>query len=228
MSELPLASKPEGLNPGDVIGFADMPELMAFEDLLAPLVDPLSNAVLWQTRPKLSDLLRPPTFNGTIRDITLTAMDEPYERLLDAKDRGWTMPRPSGSFERTQLGFEQKVNRYLGFIFDAEAYSSGTGVKGRIAAELWYYPLPQLLKKAGSITVYTAVTKNGDVSTYTSVAKKDSYKTLKNRGEAIRRVVTKPRLDAERFLAAHDVACAIGFSVLRDAMRAVISTPMRD
>lgn len=191
----------EGLNSGDVISFADMPELVAFEDLLGPLVDPLCDIALWQTRPKLGDMLRPTTFHGTIKDIILTAMYKPYDRLLDSRVRGWKMPKGQGTFQRTQPGSDEAIGRYLGFIFDAEAFSTSGGSKGRIEAELWYYALPLKISDRGYIG------KN-------------------NKAEAIRRVVTKPRLDTERFVAGHDTSCAIGFRVLRAAMRSAISTPM--
>jgi hypothetical protein len=47
----------EELQPGDVIHFADITELTAFEDMIADAVDPKHDPELWAARPKLLDLI---------------------------------------------------------------------------------------------------------------------------------------------------------------------------
>jgi hypothetical protein len=58
------------LTSGDVIEFADINELVAFEDMVAQAIDPTC-AKAWASRRHLRDLIRPPKFNGTIADIKL-------------------------------------------------------------------------------------------------------------------------------------------------------------
>lgn len=224
-TDKPTVFLPE-LQPGEVIRFADMRELVLFEDLLAPLVDPLANVRLWEGRKQLGDILRPSKFYGTIRDITLEVMANPYEKLLDANERGWTFSGSTGNKARTQEGAELIIERYLGFTFDAEAHSSNPSFRGRIGAELWYFPSSHQLVKAGSVVGFN-VLKNGEMSP--RVLRNDSRKSRGNHtGEAIRRVVTKPHYDRKNFEAAYDNSRSIGFAVLRESMINAVSIPMKD
>lgn len=225
MSEFLLNSTPEGLNPGDVISFADMRELMDFEELLAPLVDPKANLELWQARPKIGNLLRPPNYNGTPRDITLTTMSDPYDRLLDARERGWQFSHKGKiGAERTEP--ESVRGKYIGFIFDAEAHSTDFRKRGRISAELWYYPTSRAIHKAGT-KASSYITKDGEKHQYLR-SKDSSFSKGASVGESIRRVVTRPKYDKERFAAAHDTSRSVGFIILAQAMRQAVTTPMRD
>lgn len=229
MSELELKPFPSELNPGNVFRFANMHELVAFEDLLAPIVDPIADVLVWQARPNLIDLLRPRDFIGTIRGITLTSMHEPYKRLLDARERGWKMKRGISCLERTQTGSEQFIDQYLGFVFDAEARSTNPALRGRVAAELWYYEMPKKLVKAGTVITSSNRVKNGELHKSTSISGRDSYTSRSGKmGEEIRRVVTRPAYNKGEFEQAQFASKAIGFAVLASAMRNAISTPMRN
>ncbi len=219
----------EGLEPGTVIHFADIKEIPAFEDLLVPLINPEYNPFLWAARSNIRDLVRPPTFNGTIRDVTLTAMQDPYARLLDANDRGWHFQKGGvggRNAERKQEVLDQVLDRYYGFIFDAEAHSSSPGLRGRIGAEVWYYPVAQQLNRARSIAKHY-VTEDGE--NHIDFINNDKRHNDGNRtGETVRRLVTKPLYDKEHFAAAHETSKAIGFTVLAEAMRHAIRTPMQN
>jgi hypothetical protein len=89
--------------PGTVVELSDITELAAFETCVAYNIDPdmvPSAREAWEARPHVRDLIRPPKFNGTIASIALEVMADPYERLLDAKERGWRTPASKGRNER--------------------------------------------------------------------------------------------------------------------------------
>ena len=195
----------EAFQPGDVIKLANVAELAAFEDMIAGVVEPNYDPELWAARAKLRDLIRPPKFNGTIANIELTVMDDPYERLLDAPDRDWS--NASGKANTLSLkNAEGFAPRYKGFILTADARSSGRGSIGSIQAEMWYAPL------IGK--------KDKDSANYRRL--RDSY------GRTINRVVTKPKIQAEKFEAVNKESRKIGFDQLRKGMMNPISAPMRD
>ncbi len=222
-----VVPKLSDLVPGDVIEFADIRELTAFEDLIAAEVDPKHKPEVWAARAKLRDLIRPPDFNGTIADIKLVVMADPYERLLDAKDRG-LKPGSGNHVLSSELVESQKAN-YRGFILTATPISSRPGNLGQIQAELWYFPVPPSLEKAGKTRHGSYKLKSGEVIGYTATSRNDYIKRKNHQeGKAINRVVTQPRIERELFIQAHETSRRIGFDVLRQAMMQLISTPMRD
>jgi hypothetical protein len=223
----------DDLQPGDVIRFADITELATFEDIIADSVDPKHDPERWAARPALRDLIKPPTFNGTITNIELAVMANPYDRLLDANKRGWKGSR------KLQLGRHHElassvaaefIPRYRGFILTAEPQSSRPGIRGQqIQAELWYFPTPPVIKRAGRETSSYNVDKSGEKHHYRYTTRKEYIAGGRHKsGEDIRRIVTQPRMEREVFLA-HDAASrTVGFNQLRQAMMRPISTPMRD
>ena len=150
---------------------------------------------------------------------------------MDAPERGWK----NGYARDTILGKKHALSssaaadlipRYRGFILTAEPRSSRPGLSGQqIQAELWYFPVPPGVIRAGQIGRKT--TTSGEVRQY--ARKNDSLQRRRSMlGEDIKRVVMLPRIDAERFVA-HDAASrTVGFQQLREAMSRPISTPMRD
>jgi len=136
--EIPRPSLADTLQPGSVIEIANMFELAAFEDLVASDIDPTYDPVMWATRIALKDLIRPPKFYGTIEDIKLEVMAEPYERLQDAKKRGWQLG--PGNFGRKSENDKDAGQHYHGFVLTGTPKSSRPGQLGQIQAELWYYP----------------------------------------------------------------------------------------
>jgi hypothetical protein len=130
---------PESLQPGTDIEVGDVTRLAVFEDLIAPIVDPEYDRALaaWEARKPLKELIRPPKFYGRIGGIVLTVMDEPYERLQDATERGWNL----GGLSPATYDTARRA-RYWGFAFTADGMSTGRGIVGQIRSELWYAPLP--------------------------------------------------------------------------------------
>ncbi len=126
------------LVPNLQLDFTSFDELHSFEDLLAPLVDPDFDNEFWEARLRLEKLVRPAGLFGEISDISLTVMDKPYDRLQDARDRGWEFGL-TGNNRRTPT--KLAVQRYLGFVF--RAYAASYGKQRPLAAEVWYAPVSQ-------------------------------------------------------------------------------------
>ena len=171
---------------------------MSFEDTVAEVVDPMlygDRKAAWYGRSALRDQIYPSKFNGRLLDITLTVMDQPYDRLLDAQERGWRL-NTGGSYNReSELNSDTK-KRFAGFIFSALAKSTGRPALGLVQSELWYFPIARIDNGYGS-----------------------AYEHLKgNGGRSVIRVVTKPRLDTEIFELAHSQSKKIGYEVLRQQM----------
>ena len=128
---------PPEIQPGTLIEFNDITQLAAFEDTIAPFVTSRYKPEYWESRRPLKDVLRVPEFNGRMSDIAMQVMEAPYERLLDARERGWKIT--GGSLARPQAP-EDVIRHYMGFAYTANARSSGRGVVGQVQAEIWYAP----------------------------------------------------------------------------------------
>src|SRR4051794_1133380 len=136
----------EDLQSGDVIRFADIAELAAFEDMLAGVVAPKHDPELWAARTHLREHIKPPKYHGNIMNIELTVMEDPYKRLLDARERGWSSSSREMRLDNVPHVSPELAAGYLpkfkGFTLTAEPRSSQPGLRGQqIQAELWYFPL---------------------------------------------------------------------------------------
>ncbi len=230
MTEVPVPQV-DLLQPGNIFELSDITELAAFEGLVAPEVDPFYNHILWQSRLPLKELIRPPKFNGTIANIKLTVMNNPYDRLLDANQRGWKFKSRAQTHKLQSDISKAQIPNYRGFVFTGDAKSSGRGTIGQVQAEIWYYPLPKNLRidPEGKLHIGFNTTKSGERRYYSYTNKKDiEIIGAKAYGEAMRRIVTMPKLEAEKFIALNETARRIGFAVLRDALSHQISTPMQE
>jgi hypothetical protein len=230
--ETPQPSLADTLQPGNIIEFADLTELTTFEDILAEDIEPMYDPIKWATRLALRDLIRPPKFNGTIADVRLEVMAEPYERLQDAPKRGWNVG--PGNYKLSSEVAQELIARYRGFTLTATPKSSRPGRLGQIQAELWYYPVPVSIHtmKEGTVVKSHNELKSGEKSReYAYLTKRDYTYLRKNRsssGESVRRVVTKPRVETERFIEHDAAARRIGFQLLRQQMMHPITTPMQE
>jgi hypothetical protein len=132
----------ESLNPGDAILFEDMRELPKFEDGLAQTIRPQHDWNVWQSRHALSNLITPPNFAcSEITNLTLRVMEEPYERIHDARDRGFTFNNVGGKPPRRLDEEIAKllIPKYVGFEVTAEVKSAGRSV-GELKTEAYYFP----------------------------------------------------------------------------------------
>ncbi|HSW97541.1 MAG TPA: hypothetical protein VLF89_06985 [Candidatus Saccharimonadales bacterium] len=175
------------LKPGNIIELADIRDLVRFEDIIAEGVYPGYDPELWAARTPLRELIKPAKFNGTIANIQLKVMADPYDRLLDADKRGWESMGKQGlgkKFKLTEENEEAFKPTYLGFEITADGKSTSPGNRGQIQAELWYYRHAQERKRA-------------------------SY------GREINRVMTKPKLEKELFVLFEAQSRRMGLTVLR-------------
>lgn len=202
------------LSPGSMIKFGDITELASFEDAVAAEVDPIMSGKeleAWSGRVPLTEHLRPQKFFGRIGDIALVTMENPYDRLYDARDRGIRFTK-SGGMPGVCSGDVREVQEpfYRGFLFTASASSSGRGVVGQIEAELWYMPIgrswqnPAHERRAGK--------------------KSEIYA-----GMSVHRVVSKPVIKSENaFAELHNTSTTIAYEVLRENLRKPIPQPFRN
>jgi len=215
------APNPEVLYAGDVITFAHLSEMTAFEDLIAPLVEPDNNTAVWSMRPPLKDSLKPDKFFGNLLQPALTIMASPYDRLLDARSRGQKFPKGASNFARNGSITDELIARCLGFVFTAETNSLAIGSKpAQIQAELWYYPTPPVIKAVGRKTRTLA---SGEVTEYTVT--KDYVVPRQETDPAIRRVTTLPKRETKNFIVPDESARKVGLSALQQAIAlTIIST----
>ncbi len=208
------------LAPGTIISFGDATELSAFEDLLVAEIDPNQSErslELWAGRVALKDLIKPPKFNGTIKDIRLEVMADAGNRLMDARDRGIAFGR-SGGWAKQNLDSLARTNseETKGFLFTAVAHSTGRGNIGTIGAEMWYWKIKETpfrityQRKTGE-TVEKEYRRSADQA---------------NGGISVRGVVSKPIIIEAVFTALDIEAKTIGFEVLRRSLMHPIITPI--
>jgi hypothetical protein len=205
----------EQLHPGDSIRLTDATELVAFEDTVAYNMDPTMTSLMqeaWVGRTTLKDLIRPPKFNGTIADIELVVMDLPFERLVDARERGWKFRQISG-FLSSMPKDEEVINSFRGFTFLAEARSSGKGTIGQIQAELWFN------RVGANRNMVRDVVEGGSLGG-------GRKRTNGYGGASVLRRVTVPKIETTKFVELHETSRRIGLEVLRNAMRHPTVLPM--
>jgi hypothetical protein len=144
MSELPPHRI---LEPDSIIEFGDVAELTSFEDDIAKNMFPNMTSIqlnAWQGRVALKGLVRPPNFNGRVGDIQLHVMTDPYPLLMSARERGLKFGGERGKpTPRVNEFVSEAESLSEGFVFTANAYSSGAGIIGQIETELWYVPVPR-------------------------------------------------------------------------------------
>lgn len=174
----------------NVISLSDVTELPQFEDIVAHDIYAFKKAEhlqAWQGRIALRNLIRPPKFNGSIHNIEMIAMEEPYDRLLDTVERGWFLP----GYNNPRYDLDRAREETRGFVFSADAKSTGRGVIGQIQAEIWYMMV--LRDKSGS------------------------FQLTRSNSPVFRRM-TKPKLETEKFIEVHEDARKVGLQVLRQNM----------
>lgn len=209
----------DALVPGDIIQLSDITQMPLFEDMVAETIDPNMTARMrsaWGGRVAINEFLRPRKFNGAIADIQLSVMDEAYERLFDAKQRGWVFDKRSVANHRAAN--KEVSDSFHGFTFTANAKSSGRGIIGQIQSELWYGKVPI------GHGFQTRTLEDGTV-----ILSKRNYKqTYMHGGSSVQRYVTKPKIEAQAFLSLNESARKIGFEVLSRNMRFPIIQPIHE
>ena len=205
MSEQMLKSVYD-LQPGDRVDFDNFTQIKAFEDMVATVIEPLPSVqekLIWDHRPPINTLIRPPKFNGTIANIALEVMQDPYQKLLSAANDGWKLPGPRYIRNAENINVQEKY--YKGFYLTANAQSTGRGTIGEIITALWYIPAP--------------------------FKKRDDNKKLRKSSDdygAVRRIVSVPKIEADHFSALNEKSRKIAYEVLRREMSNPILNPFRN
>ena len=140
-TEIPLRDIPRAadrlLRPGGIVRVSDVTQLHLFEELIAEQIDLKHDHALWAGRERLSDLIRPSKFNGSIVDLELEVMQDPYGVLLDIQKEG---RRFVGNRRQPTEASRDRIEQGKGFMLMATPRSSGRGAIGQIQAEIFYYP----------------------------------------------------------------------------------------
>jgi hypothetical protein len=208
----------EVLKPGDVIEFGDITQLPEFEDLVAMNMFPDMTQIqlnAWKGRAGLRDIIRPPKFNGTISDIQLEVMADPYQQLMTARDRGWTFPTSRPSPRTNEFAQDAEISSE-GFVFTANAKSSGVGVVGQIQTEIWYVPVPRYARSKAFTTL------SGKINVQSRGVEQLAQQ---NGGAVVQRHVAKPKIDTAAFIELDARSKIIGFAVLQYQMMHAITLP---
>jgi hypothetical protein len=149
-------------------------------------------------------------------------MEYPYERLLDACERGWKSSPGSRLGRGNQLTPEQEgriKGKYMGFVLTADAQSTGRSTIGHIQSELWYFPV-----SGASDVIMNPDTQRG----------RTRADTDRNRnqggvfGVGVKRLVTQPKIEQGVVQSLGAASRRIAFAQLRNAYANPVSTPMRD
>lgn len=201
----------ELLTPGNIIEFSDISELPEFEDLIAQQVDPSMTSITksyWDCREHIKNRLRPTKFNGRISDIQVSIMEDPYDKLSTAKERGWKFGG-GRNYERGEEFISNFASRYVGLNFTANAISSGRGIIGQLQAEIYYFPT----------SISWVSSPNGS---------RIHKSTSTHGGATVVRAIAKPKLETDNFIKLDLTAKRIGFEVLRNAMANAKIQPIRN
>jgi hypothetical protein len=184
-------------SPEMVIDFATPSALSEFEDRLAPFIEPEYSEIQWDFRGRLTDEIKPKDVN-TIREISFTAMNKPYERLLEAATAGKIPNVSAGGLtvtgSRTAIGKGVDPRRFAGFEIDAVAYKGGKQI-GWVESAVWYFP--------------------------TSVNRRQGH------GDRLRRVVSKPELLGEDMSVINEVSQRIAHASIRKQLSNARPNPYR-
>jgi hypothetical protein len=219
MSEVPKESI-EIFQTGNILEFNDLTELVTFEDTIAFDVDPDLDLDLWACRVNLREFMKPPKFNGRLINIKLVVMEKPYDRLLDANERGWSLQSTASSAGvkiTDPVNQQHIIPKMRGFVFVADASSSKGGVISQVQAEMWYYPLPLNIANAGVTKHGSYTLKDGTVAESFWTTKTARISDKASPSAALRRVITRPKTETDKFIEHDEAARRIGFSVLRNA-----------
>lgn len=122
-------------------------QLVDFEDEVADLILPEmdeEDQINWLSRTALQDLLRPPRSSfGTIQGIAITALDSPFERLQDAKERGLRFSKDGGIPHSSK--YKGKATEHTrAFKFSLATTNGMNRTPGNIETEAWYMPRESL------------------------------------------------------------------------------------
>ena len=190
-----MVTNPEGtlytaemLSPGTIIRLDGLMGFTAIETSIVTLVEPNHDIHAWQAELPVKSLLSPrinnQRFIGSFIDSSLEVMAEPYKRLLDCRERGFTMPLRT--YPRTNARSLVAAERAVGLIFRSNLYSRSLLI-GSTVSEMFYLPLPRSARYGGD-ALSCLVPRLSD-------SPRTSPVRVNNTRRALSRYVTNPRYD---------------------------------
>ena len=136
-------------NQLETINFENFDQFREFEDsIIHQLIDQPSNYQIrkWQNRHEdMRQIIRPKGFNGPIYDISIQEMKSPADKLVSAREDGFTLLNHYIVHPGIQMDhvIHHASHRMKGYYLTADAYSSANGKVGQILSEIWYVPKPE-------------------------------------------------------------------------------------
>ena len=142
---------PHDLEPGLTISMRSFAHLRGFEEELVNMVDVHYDEQLWNARVPLTNLVRPYRFQGDFTDVSLTVMDEPFERFLAAQAAAKMEPatvkfnRGDGKPAHPRRNYLRDLcaplmKNFVGFHFLGQA-QSGAESLGPVSTDIWFGPV---------------------------------------------------------------------------------------
>jgi hypothetical protein len=182
---------PHDLEPGLTIPLRSFADLRGFEEELVHIVDERYNEQLWNKRVPLTDLVRPHRSQGDFESVSLTVMDEPFEKFLAAQAAAKREPatvkfnRGDGKTAHPRRNYLRDLcaplmRNFVGFHFLAEA-KSGDKTLGPVSADIWFGPLVAERKRRETY-VTEGVVRIVTLPSYDADAFTDRLKASKEKG----------------------------------------------
>jgi hypothetical protein len=187
--------------PNVPVKLANIDELPTAEDIAARFVDPEMTDEEWEHwmgRRDIRDFVRPPKVYGTLANIELTPLEDPYETLEELQKEGFK--RPAGSNRPPRPTSEQdrtyRLEHCLGFYLVADALSTGKGTVGEVQLGMWYVP-----------TARKWDSRRGP-----------QKQSMHTGGRTVMRILTQSRLEKESFIRLGKDVARIALSDVRNSM----------
>ncbi|MCA9337754.1 hypothetical protein KC951_03525 [Candidatus Saccharibacteria bacterium] len=86
---------------------------------------------VWEGRPPLGDMVRPPKFYGRIGNVVVAHIEDPFTELVTTRKRYKTTLEPNEEWYREHI---------IGMSVAAELHSTGRGTIGSLSTLIWLYP----------------------------------------------------------------------------------------
>lgn len=98
---------------------------------------------MWLSQTVLERLVRPKGFHGRIDGVSLTSMDDAFDRLVDASDRGKRFTAEGGSprlHMRKEEALKEAAKETRGYEISVQAFDDGSRSFATFSSEAWYLP----------------------------------------------------------------------------------------
>jgi len=135
--------------PKGTLALGSVDRLQDFEMTVIETMHPdmtSEELAMWMSQTALTHLIRPKGFHGQMGQVRLDALDDPYDRLMDARERGKRFGVGRGYIrkdERTiDASIEHAANNTRGYALTAHTIGAHKRTTGTIDTEVFYVPAP--------------------------------------------------------------------------------------